>query len=183
MILDELLRVAHTGAVALYIGGAIIVTIALRRAQTAIPPAQAAIIGNIVGTQFTYISWLSLATWVASGYWLLARGGWADVASPYTLFVAPDLLEEGNGWMMILMIASWLGMVINGILITFVLRPRLTKRLNPSQASPEAASRLQQEITASARLVELLAFANLLLCIAATLAGHRFFEHVYIYSS
>ncbi len=183
MILDELLRVAHTGAVALYIGGAIIVTVGLRRAQAVIPPAQAALVGNVVGTLFTYISWLALTTWVGSGYWLLARRGWADPATPYTLFVDPDLLRQGNGWMMILMISSWLGMFINAILITFVFRPRLTRRLNPGQASAQAVERLQKEMMFSARAVEILAFINLLLCIMATLAGHRFFEHVYIYTS
>jgi len=140
-------------------------------------------VGNIVGTLFTYISWLALATWVGSGYWLLARRGWAEPTAPYSLFVDPDLLRHGYGWMMILMISSWLGMFINAIFITFVFRPRLTRRLNPAQASAQAVERLQQEMAFSARMVEALAIVNLLLCIAATLAGHRFFEHVYIYTS
>jgi hypothetical protein len=183
VILDELLRVAHTGAVALYIGGAIIVTLGLRRAQRFIPPAQAAVVGNVVGTLFTYISWLALATWVGSGYWLLARRGWASPTSPHTLFVDPDLLKEGYGWMMILMISSWLGMLINAVLITFVFRPRLVRRLEPSHASPQVVERLQRQMMLSARMVEALALVNLLLCLAGTLAGHRFFEHVYIYTA
>jgi hypothetical protein len=180
MVFDELLRVAHTGAVALYVGGAIIVTLSLRRALEAIPPAQAGIVGSRVGTDFTLISWFALVTWGASGYWLLQRGDWDDFRSPHTLFIRRDLLDSGFGWMLVLMVAAWLGMVINGLIITFVLRPHLMRRLDPSEA-PEKAERLQHNMALAARAVELLALANLLLAIAATVAGHRFFEHVYIY--
>lgn len=180
MILDELLRVAHTGAVALYVGGAIIVTLALRRALEAIPPAQAGIVGNRVGTDFTIISWVALLTWGASGYWLLVRGDWDDFRSPQTLFIKPDLLDSGFGWMLVLMVASWFGMVINGLLITFWLRPRLTRKLGPNEP-PERFERVQKEMAFAGRAVEILAIMNLLLAIAATLAGHRFFEHIYIY--
>lgn len=180
MFLDELLRVAHTGAVALYVGGAIIVTIALRRALEAIPPAQANIVGNRLGTDFTLISWAALITWGVSGYWLLARGDWDDFSSPQTLFIDPDLLSSGFGWMLVLMVAAWLGMVINGAVITFYLRPRLSRRLAPS-SPPERFEQARKEVAFAARAVEALAIMNLLLAVAATLAGHRFFEHIYIW--
>lgn len=180
MVFDELLRVAHTGAVAFYVGGAVIVTISLRRAAAAIPPAQAAIIGNRVGTDFAIISWLALLTWGASGYWLLQRGDWDDFLSPHTLFIRRDLLDSGFGWMLVLMVACWFAMVINGVLITFVLRPRLTRRLAPSEP-PETVERVRGQIAFAARALEVLALTNLVLAVAATVAGHRFFEHIYIY--
>ena len=180
MILDELLRIVHTGAVALYVGGAFIVTLSLRRAQQAIPPAQAAIIGRSVGTHFMFISWLSIALWGGSGYWLLARGDWDDFLSPQTLFIERDLLDSGFGWMLLLMVAVWFGMLINGVLMTFVFRPRLSRRLAPSDP-PESVERLRADMAVAVRAIDVLALVNLSMAIAATLAGHRFFEHIYIY--
>src|SRR3989304_4753828 len=107
MVFEELLRVAHTGAVALYVGGAIIVTLALRRALGVVPPAQAGIISSRVGTDFTFISWAAFLLWGGSGYWLLQRGGWDDFRSPQTLFIDRDLLNTGFGWMLLLMVAIW----------------------------------------------------------------------------
>lgn len=180
MILDELLRVAHTGAVALYVGGAIIVTISMRRALQAIPPAQAAIVGGQVGTHFMVISWMALLAWGSSGYWLLQRGDWDDFLSPQTLFIRRELLDSGFGWMLVLMVAAWFAMLINGLLITLVFRPRLTRRLAPNEP-PERVEGLQKSMVFAARSVEALALINVLLAIAATVAGHRFFEHIYIY--
>lgn len=180
MIFNEVLRIAHTGALALYLGGAVIVTISLRRAQRAIPPAQAAIIGSRVGTDFTLISWLALALWGGSGYWLLVRGEWSDALSPHTLFIKRDLLTSGSGWMMVLMVAAWFGMLINAVLITFVFRPRLVRKLPPS-APPERVERLRSDMVLAVRAVDALALMNLLLSVAAAVAGHRFFELTYIY--
>jgi uncharacterized membrane protein len=178
-MLEEFLRVGHTGAVALYIGGAIIVTILLRQPLRLIPPAQAGIVGGIIGTYFTIISWIALATWVSSGYWLLERGGWDDFRSPQTLFIDGELLESGYGWMLVLMVACWFGMAINGVMI-MLFRPLLTRRLAPGE-SPESVERLERRMAFAGRAIEGLAWMNLLLALAATLAGHRFFEHVYMY--
>ena len=180
MVLDELLRVAHTGAVALYVGGAIIVTIALRRALEAIPPAQAGIVGSRVGFYFTLISWLALVAWGVTGYWLLQRGGWDDFGSPWTLFIRDDLLDSAWGWTLLLMVACWLVMVINGVFITFILRPVLTRRLAPDEPV-ERVEELQKGMAFAVRAVEALALINLALAIVATVAGHRFFEDIYIY--
>lgn len=180
MVFEEILRVVHTGAVAFYVGGAFIITIAMRRALSAVPPAQASIIGSRVGTDFTIISWLSLIAWGASGYWLLERGGWDNFGSPWTLFIDDDVVTSGWGWALLAMVAAWVVMVVNGILITFLFRPRLTRRLSPD-ASEEEVDRLQADVSSAARMIEVLAFINLGLAIAATLAGHRFFEDVYIY--
>lgn len=180
MVLEEILRVIHTGAVAFYVGGAFIVTIAMRRALSAIPPAQASMVGSRVGTDFTIISWLSLIAWGASGYWLLERGGWDDFTSPWTLFIDTDVIEGDWGWTLPAMVAAWVVMVVNGVMITLVLRPRLDRRLEPD-AGQEQLDSLQADMASAARMIELLAFINLGLALLATIAGHRFFEEIYIY--
>ncbi len=161
MVFDEFLRVVHVGSTALYMGGAVIVTLALRRGLRLIPPAQAGIIGHRVATDFTYLAWLALLGWGGSGYWLLERSGRADFTSPHTLFIDGDQLQ-GSGWMLVLMISAWLVMVINSLLITFVYRPRLTRRLNPD-AAPAVVQRAQKDMQGAVRIIEIMALVNLLL--------------------
>ncbi len=168
--LSKLLVVAHIGAMGLYVVGGLWIKLSLTRAQQAIPPAQAAIVGQRIGFDFTIVSWATFIAVGATGYWLLGKDGLADPASPHTLFVSGDLLDSGYGWKLLLMIAFWYGLVINGLFLTFFFRPRLTRKLDPTDP-PEALERLQRAMAFAVRGIDILAWVNLLLAIGAFLAG------------
>lgn len=168
--LDKVLVVAHIGAMGLYVVGGLWIKTSLARAQRAIPPAQAAIVGAQVGFDFTVISWAAFVAVAATGYLLLGKDGLADPASPYTLFVNRDLLDSGYGWKLLVMIAFWLILVINGLVMTVLLRPRLVRKLDPSDP-PEAMDRLQRDLAFAVKGIDVLAWMNLLLAIGAFLAG------------
>lgn len=168
--LDKVLVVAHIGAMGLYVVGGLWIKTSLARAQRAIPPAQAAIVGTQVGFDFTVLSWFAFLAVAVTGFLLLGRDGLADPSSPYTLFVNRDLLDGGYGWKLLVMIAFWLGLVINGLLMTVWLRPQLARKLDPDDP-PGRMERLQQDLSRAVKGIDVLAWTNLAFAIGAFLAG------------
>jgi uncharacterized membrane protein len=168
------LRLAHVSAVVVYLGGGLLLHLSFRRALHLVPPAQAAVLASRVGTHFTIVSWLALAIWGVSGYWLLARSGMADFSSPATLFVHPAITGTGLGWSLLIMIGAWYLLLASAATITFVLRPRLTRRLEPN-ASEEEAGRMVASIARAARGIDILAMVNLVLATVAFVAAKMYF--------
>lgn len=165
-----MLRAIHILAVVVYLGGGILMHLSLRRAIRLIPPGQSSIVGAEMGRDFTVISWLSLAAWGVSGYWMLFLYGWGDLSSPLTLFVDPERLDMARGQGLLIMIASWYLLMISATLITFWLRPRLTARLSTSADSNDIENASQRMIGA-AEWIDRLAVANLILAVIGFLAG------------
>lgn len=172
-MLDLSLRSAHVAAVVIYLGGGILFHGPLRRALRLIPPGQASIIGTSVGGDFTYLSWLSLALWGSTGYWMLFRYGWGDASAPLTLFINPATLGTSRGVSMLVMLSVWYLIVINATLISLVLRPRLAQRVT-ADASAEDADRVAETISSAARWVDILALANLFLTTVGLFSGALF---------
>lgn len=168
--LDKVLVVGHIGVMGLYVVGGLWIKTSLARAQRAIPPAQSAIVGAQVGFDFTVLSWFAFLAVAVTGFVLLGRDGLADPSSPYTLFVSHDLLDRAYGWKLLVMIALWLGLVINGLLMTVWLRPLLTRKLDPDDP-PGRMERLQQDLALAVRGIDVLAWTNLAFAIGAFLAG------------
>lgn len=144
--------------------------LSLRRAIRLIPPGQSSIVGAEMGRDFTVISWLSLAAWGISGYWMLFLYGWGDLGSPLTLFISPDRLDTARGRGLLIMIASWYLLMISASLITFWLRPRLTARL-PASADSDDVETASQRMVGAAQWIDRLAVANLILAVIGFLAG------------
>jgi hypothetical protein len=167
---DKLLIGLHVGVMALYFIGGLWIKIPMARAQRSIPPAQSAIVGERVGFDFTVLSWFAFIVVGISGYWLLARAGDADLASPYTLFVAHDLFEAAYGWEVFLMILFWVGLVINGLIMTFLLRPKLAGKLDPTE-SAVSLEPFQNRLTTAVFWIDVLAWANLVLAAGSFGAG------------
>jgi len=172
-MLELSLRTVHVLAVVIYLGGGILLHGPLRRALRLIPPGQAAIVGTHVGQGFTYLSWLSLALWGSTGYWMLFRLGWGDPSSPFTLFISPERLGNPHGVSMLVMLSVWYLIVVNASIITFLLRPRLARRVT-ADADTEAANRVVETISDSARWVDILALTNLLLTVVGLASGALF---------
>jgi uncharacterized membrane protein len=174
MGLDTFLRMAHVAAVVVYLGGGLFLHVSVRRALHAVPPAQGAILGARIGTHFTVLSWAALVVWGATGYTLLVRAGMADPSSPLTLFVHPAIARTSLGVALLVMIGSWYLLVISAAVITFVLRPRLARRLAPS-AGQEQVDTATRQLTSAARWIDVLAIVNLVLAGAAFVAGKLFY--------
>lgn len=168
--LDKLLIGIHVGVMALYFIGGVWIKVPMARAQRGIPPAQSAIVGQRMGFDFTLLSWFAFIVVGVSGYWLLGRAGNADPSSPYTLFVGHDLFDEAYGWEVFLMILFWAGLVINGLLMTFVFRSRLSGKLQPTEPA-ESLEPFQQRLTSAVFWIDVLAWANLVLAAGSFGAG------------
>lgn len=153
-----------------YLGGSLFLHLSLRRAMRLIPPGQASIVGAEVGKDFTVMSWLSLAAWGATGYWMLFRYGWGDGGAALTLFIDPAMLELNRGRGLLVMTASWYLLVVSAAVITFVLRPRLTTRL-PPDADSARVERVSERLVGAAGWIDRLAIVNLLLAVTGFLAG------------
>lgn len=144
--------------------------LSLRKAIKLIPPGQASIVGTEMGKDFTVMSWLSLAAWGFTGYWMLFMYGMGDPAAPRTLFISPAILSTVRGKGLFLMIGSWYLLLISASVITFMLRPRLTTGLPPG-ADSEEVERVTNRMVMAARQIDRLALANLLLATVGFLAG------------
>jgi len=172
-VLDLILHALHIIAVAVYVGGALILHGPLRRALRMIPPGQASIVGSRIGEDFTYLSWISLALLGATGYWMALRYGWGDVSAPFSLWINPLVLQTSKGVAMLVMVSAWYLILIGASVITFVLRPRLRLRVTPD-ATAETANRAVATISRAARWVDILALANFGLATVALLTGAFF---------
>jgi len=169
-VLDIGLRAAHVIAVIAYLGGGLLLHGPVRRALRLVPPGQASILASQVGNDFTLVSWGSLLVWGISGYWMLFRYGWGDISSPLTLFLTASAITTSRGAGLFVMILSWYLLLVNAFVISFVLRPRLEKKLAAGVDSAEAA-RATSLMMAAARWIDRLALANLLLAALGFLAG------------
>jgi len=172
-VLNVTLRTLHVAAVVVYLGGGILFHGSLRRALKLIPPGQASIIGSKVGSDFTYLSWLSLVAWGVTGYWMLFRFGWGDASAPLTLFIKTSVLDTSRGAWLLVMLMTWYLIMVNASIITFVLRPRLAQRVLAG-ASADDANEVVETIGDAARRIDGLALANLVLTLIGLISGAIF---------
>lgn len=97
----------------------------------AIPPREAARMGELIGTDIIWINFGALAVVALSGLYLL----WGNGMLPSV--IDPEFYGDGYGTAMGLMMLLWLSVVATSLVITFYLRPRLLVKL-PYDTSREA---------------------------------------------
>lgn len=168
--LDKMLIGIHVAAMSIYVVGGLWIKVPVARAQKAIPPAQSAVVGARVGFDFTLVSWVAFIAVGVSGYWLLGRAGDIDLASPYTFFIDHGILDGRYGWSLFFMVLFWVLLVINGLVMTVLLRPRLAGKLDPNQLA-QALEPFQQRLTSAVFWIDVLAWANLVLAGGSFVAG------------
>ena len=156
------LRIIHIFAAAVWVGSVIFNFYLLRPALRLIPAAHAVVIAQRVGTLFTYTGWTALGLLVFSGALRLHYN--EDLAQIFTL----ELYTTSYGRALGMMIFFWFLTVVDVAIISFVLRPRLIRKLsassNPMLADVE--KRRVTQIEASLWLDRL----NLINVITSTLA-------------
>lgn len=168
--LDKVLIGIHVAAMGLYVTGGLWIKVPVARAQKAIPPAQAAVVGQRVGFDFTLVSWFAFITVGVTGYWLLGRAGDIDLASPYTFFIDHGILDVRYGWALFFMVLFWVVLVISGLIMTVLLRPLLASKLEPTRTS-DALEPFQRRLTSAVFWIDALAWANLALAGGSFVAG------------
>jgi uncharacterized membrane protein len=158
----------HDVAIAVYIGGAVAMEFVLGPAQKSIPPAQAQIMGQKTADRFLWLVWGSLLFIILTGFLRLEQMGM--IGSDWPFFQGRLDWDLSYGRTIFAMLAIWLVLVINGIIITFILRPRLAGRMSSGVSSAQATRRQDSQISA-AQWVERLSRIDLTLLLIAALLG------------
>ncbi len=127
----------HLIAVAIYLGGSITMEFVLGPAQKYIPPAQAQIVGQKSADRFLLLVWGSLALFPISGMLLFFSLGDQHMVSKGHFF------NTSYGQTLSTMMFLWAVLVVNGLVITFVLRPKLTSKLSGDLGMPSAGDKIK----------------------------------------
>lgn len=117
----------HDLSIAVYIGGAVAMEFVLGPAQAAIPPAQAQVMGQKTADRFLWLVWGSLGLILVTGAARLERMHMIHWSWPF--FKSPLVLSDSYGRTVFAMFILWCVLAVNGALITFIFRPRLSGKL------------------------------------------------------
>jgi uncharacterized membrane protein len=158
----------HDLSVAIYVGGAIAMEFVLAPAQQAIPPAQAQVMGEKTSDRFLILVWVSLLLIFVTGVWRLYFRGL--LGGDGSFFVAPLNFDYSYGRSMFGMLVIWIILVINGALISFVLRPILKGKLGTGSSQSQANQNRDAKIKA-ATWIQHLTRIDLVLAVLAVLLG------------
>lgn len=158
----------HDLAIAVYIGGAVAMEFVLGPAQNAIPPAQAQVMGQKTADRFLWLVWGSLTLIVVTGVLRLQRMGL--IVGEWPPFKSPLEWSDSYGRTVIGLLVIWVVLLINGVLITFVLRPRLTGKMSAGTSASQVTARQGARLQA-ARWIMYLTRADLGLALVAALFG------------
>lgn len=158
----------HDIAIAVYIGGAVAMEYVLNPAQRAIPPAQAQVMGQKTADRFLWLVWGSLGLILVTGALRLERAQMLDWEWPF--FSGLLTLSQPYGRTVLVMFLIWCILVINGLIITFVLRPRLAGKLSARTTASGVAAAQGSKMQA-ATWVERLTRFDIVAAVAAALLG------------
>ncbi len=147
----ELVRVLaawlHALGVATYVGGAIIMEFVVGPAQKAIPPAQAQVMGKKAADRFLWFAWGSLGLIAVSGLLRLFS------TNAEKLLFGSAAFDVSLGRTYLVKSVLWLVLVVNGLIITFVLRPKLSARSGSGTSATQAQSHQQDQVRAANRIL------------------------------
>lgn len=134
----------HVLGVATYLGGSIIMEFVVGPAQKAIPPAQAQVMGKKTADRFLVFAWSALGLIVISGIMRLYSTG------TEMFITGAALWDSAYGRTLMTMVILWFVLVINGSIITFVLRPKLVGRTGAGVSATQVQAHQQGQIQAAA---------------------------------
>ena len=154
------IQIVHVASVAIYFGGVFFMDVLLTPALNLIPPAQAAIVSRRIGRDFALMAWGALILIAITGILLLYLNGLFSV----------HLFTTSYGRWMLLKLLLGLTLLINGLLMTLWLRPRMEAMLPPG--APEAAYKAKQaEIMSASNALNLLVRIDLIVAGIALIIG------------
>lgn len=136
----------HLLGMAAYVGGALVMELVVAPAQKAIPPAQQQIMGERTGDRFLWVVWTSLALLLVSGILQTFP------AHNEKMLTGDGLFDSSYGRTLFVMIVLWAVLVVNGAIITFVLRPKLKGKMSSQTAALQAQARTGEMVKAAERI-------------------------------
>jgi len=160
----------HLLAVAVYLGGSVAMEFVLGPAQRFVPPAQAQVLGQKSADRFLVLVWAALALFPVSGMLLFFS------LSDQHLVTHGGMFSTSYGLTLAAMMALWAVLVVNGVLITFVFRPRLASKVAARGGAGAGAvagriEAMQKAATWVSRLTRIdLAIALVVVLLGASLA-------------
>ncbi|MCC6338890.1 MAG: CopD family protein [Acidimicrobiia bacterium] len=154
----------HLIAMATYVGGSLIMELVVGHAQKSIPPAQAQVMGEKTADRFLLLAWSALGLLLVSGI----MQAYAKSVEP--MLMGDGLFDSGYGWSLFLMIALWAVLVVNGSIMTFVLRPRLKGKMGAQVGAAQVQAR-QGHLMKTVRQMQWITRADLVIALLVPLAG------------
>ncbi len=155
----------HLIAMATYVGGSLIMEFVVGHAQKSIPPAQAQVMGEKTADRFLLLAWSALGLLLVSGI----MQAYAKSVEP--MLVGDGIFDSGYGWSLFLMIALWVVLVVNGSVMTFVLRPRLKGKMVAAGAGAAQVQARQSQMMGTVRQMLWITRADLVIALLVPLAG------------
>lgn len=161
---DIIAAFLHALGVAAYLGGAITMEFVVGPAQKAIPPAQQAVMGEKTANRFLVIAWSALGLIFVSGILRLYS------TDKDQFLTSERLWDTMYGRTLLAMLILWAVLVVNGAIITFVLRPKLQGRMGAGVAAAQAQAR-QQQMMGAATWIERLTRVDLGIAVLVAFLG------------
>lgn len=158
----------HDVGIAVYIGGAISMEFVLGPAQGSIPPAQAQVMGQKTADRFLWFVWGSLGLIIVTAILRLEKIGHMEWAWPF--FNDSMKLSSDYGRTVWTMFFLWCVLVVNGLIITFVLRPRLQGKLGSGAGAAHLAASQSAKMQA-ATWVQRITRADMVIAVTIALLG------------
>lgn len=154
----------HLLGMATYVGGSLVMEFVVGPAQKAIPPAQQQVMGEKTGDRFLVVVWASLG--------LLLLSGILQTFPKYheEVLVGDGLFDSRYGRTLFVMILLWVVLVVNGAIITFVLRPKLKGKMTAQVGAAQVQDR-QQEMLEAASRITLITRIDLVIALLLPLVG------------
>ena len=166
MTLILILRVIHIISAIILVGSIVFNYIFLRPALNKIPPAHSVVVSQHVGTTFTIIGLTCLGLLFATGLTqLILVGLWNNLLDLFFY------LSRYGLWLAV-MVFSWIAVLTDSLIMTFVLRPKLMQKLplNPNPTPEDVEKRRAIQISTS-NLLDWLQLINTVFGGLAALAG------------
>ena len=166
MTLLSIIREVHVLSVIIVVGAIIFNYSFLRPALSKIPPAYSVVVTQKVGTVFTWVGLSCLGLLLVTGLTrLFLVGLWGYLLDVFSYF------GRYGRWLAV-MLVGWTAVLTDSLIMTFLLRPKLTHKLplNPNPTTADVDRRRTTQIAAS-NLLDRLQLINLIFGALAAVAG------------
>jgi uncharacterized membrane protein len=159
-VLLVITMIVHILAIVIYLGGTFFMDLLLVPALNRIPPAQAAIVSQRTGEIFAVTAWITLGLIAASGLTFLYLSGSLGL----------DLFLRPYGWLIGAKTFLFLLLVVNGLIMTIGIRPRLNAPL-PLKTTESELKAKQADMMSAASTLNRLIRLNLIIASVAVILG------------
>lgn len=163
-----LYQALHDLSFAVYVGGLFYAEIVLAPAASAVAPAQSAVVSRKAGDRQMIISWIALLTILVTG--ILRLSYMHVLAYPGTFFLLPTIASSAFGQTTFAMFGLWCVLVALGLVSTFVLRPALVGKIDPTLSQAER-ERHQERMMSAARWMSIVMRTDLLVAVIIAVLG------------